>query len=68
MALAGTVLSGGEPAVDGAPTADGTVAVETDYLLDVGSSSFTLLTVRIKERFDLRCELITYIKATVGLP
>jgi len=52
---------------EGEPTADGTVTENVDYRLDVGVGTATLLTVRVRERFDVRCGQITYINATIGL-
>jgi hypothetical protein len=49
------------------PAADGTVTENVDYRLDVGVLKATLLTVRVRERFDVRCGQITYINATIGL-
>lgn len=49
------------------PTDNGTVTVNVDYLLDIGFHSTTLLTVRVKERFDVQCGQITYINANIGL-
>jgi hypothetical protein len=52
---------------DGRPSADGTVTVNVAYRLDVGAHNTTLLTVQVRERFDVRCGQITYINATIGL-
>ena len=52
---------------EGGPSADGTVTENVDYRLDVGVVGTTLLTVRVRERFDVRCGQITYINATIGL-
>lgn len=52
---------------DGGTSADGTATLTMNYLLDYGSGSFRLITVRVKERFDVRCGQITYIKADIGL-
>lgn len=49
------------------PSADGTVTENVDYRLDVGVAGATLLTVRVRERFDVQCGQITYINATIGL-
>jgi len=49
------------------PSTDGTVTENVDYRLDVGIAGATLLTVRVRERFDVRCGQITYINATIGL-
>jgi hypothetical protein len=52
---------------EGEPSADGTVTENVDYRLDVGVLGTTLLTVRVRERFDVRCGQIAYINATIGL-
>lgn len=52
---------------EGEPSADGTVTENVDYRLNVGVFDTTLLTVRVRERFDVRCGQITYINATIGL-
>jgi hypothetical protein len=51
---------------EGEPSADGTVTENVDYRLDVGVLGATLLTVRVRERFDVRCGQITYINANIG--
>jgi len=47
------------------PSSDGTTTVTVRYLLDIGTPSTTLLTVHVRERFDVRCGDIVYINAII---
>ncbi len=53
---------------EGSVAADGTTGIDVHYVLDIGGPSFTLLSAGVQEHFDVRCEQITFIKATIGLP
>lgn len=52
----------------GAVAPDGTTGIDVRYTLDIGSPKLTLLSVGVQEHFDVKCEQITFIKATIGLP
>lgn len=50
-----------------APDNPGATTVYARYLLDVDAFGFPI-TARVRERFDVRCGAIAYIKATILIP